>query len=818
MDSLWKDFHYATRRLFQAPLFSALAVVILALGIGANVAIFSIANTFLFQPLPFSEPQRLVDIYQDSDDGEPASNSFPAYRDIASHTQLFSSVAASYIFSASLQTEDRAQPVLIEYATASYLPTLGLEPTVGRWFEPAEDGLGAGAATVVSYHSWRARHGSDPDILGKTIQLNGSSVTVVGVGPESYSGGPAIVVDYWLSISSLGVTAPPWAAGTLERRQDHWFLVRARLEAGVSPEAAQDGMTALATRLAREFPELNEGRDITVFANQDVRLHPSIDGMLYPVAATLMAIVGLVLLVACSNLANILLAKSSARVKEVAIRLAMGASRRRVAAQLLTESVLLSLTGGFVGYVLASWLLRVVMAMDLLLPLSVPISLQIGPDYRVMLFAAALALVTGILFGLAPALKATRPDLVSSLRDEGSITALGRRRFGLRNVLVVVQVAVSVVLLFGAGLLVRSFLNAQRTDVGFAVDGVAMMTTDTSHPGYESEQSRALYRELEERVQALAGVTHAAITAPPPLTPFGGSSTLVIDGYADANGTDAVEVRWQSVSPNYFQTLSIPILHGRSFNETDREDGRRVAIVNETMARMYWAESDVVGKRFRFQSSEDSWVEIIGVAARTKVRTVGESQIALFYRPISQGAGMRYTVVARGSLPASAMVAPMRRTLRELDTNLPVLDSGTMSEHIGEALMGARLGAWMMAAAGVLALLLAALGLYGVVAFIVSQRTLEVGVRVALGARSSQVVSMIVKEMMFVVGIGIASGIVLALLGAPVLASLLHGVEPTDLSTTFIVGVVLLAVTVLASWLPARRAARMDPVTALHYS
>ncbi len=547
MDSLWKDLHYATRRLFQAPLFAALSVVILALGIGANVAIFSIANSFLFQPHPFAEPHRLVEIYQDSDDGEPSSSSFPAYRDIASHTQLFSSVGASYIFTASLQTEDRAKPVLIEYATASYLPTLGLRPTVGRWFEPAEDGLGAGAATVISYHTWRTKHGSDPDILGKTIQLNGSSVTVVGVGPESYSGGPGIVVDYWLSISSLGEIAPPWAAGTLERRQDHWFLVRARLQPGVSAEAAQDGMTALATRLAREFPELNEGRDITVFANQDVRLHPSIDSMLYPVAATLMAIVGLVLLVACSNLANLLLARSSARAKEVAIRLAMGASRRRVVSQLLTESVLLSLTGGIAGFVLASWLLKVVMAMDL--PLPLPLSFQIGPDYRVMLFAAALALVTGIFFGLAPALKATRPDLVSSLRDEGSLTALGRRRFALRNVLVVVQVAVSVVLLFGAGLLVRSFLNAQRTDVGFAVDGVAMLTTDTSHPGYEGEQSRALYRKLIESVQALPGVTHAAITAPPPLSLLGGSSTLVIEGYSERSGTGMVEVRWQYVIP-----------------------------------------------------------------------------------------------------------------------------------------------------------------------------------------------------------------------------------------------------------------------------
>ena len=253
-----------------------------------------------------------------------------------------------------------------------------------------------------------------------------------------------------------------------------------------------------------------------------------------------------------------------------------------------------------------------------------------------------------------------------------------------------------------------------------------------------------------------------------------------------------VEVRWQSVSPTYFETLSIPILHGRSFDETDRDGGRRVVIVSETMARMYWAESDVVGKRFRFQAAQDSWVEIIGVAASTKVRTVSESEVALFYRPVSQAGGVRYTVVARGSMPASTMVAPMRRTLREIDANLPVLESGTMSEHIGEGLMGARLGAWMMAAVGVLALLLAALGLYGVVAFIVSQRTLEVGVRVALGARSSQVVSMIVKEMMFVVGIGIAAGIVLALLGAPVLASLLHGVEPTDLTTTFIVGAILL--------------------------
>ncbi len=525
IEMIVQDLRYALRALRKTPIFTVTAVMIIALGIGANTAIFSAVNAALFRPQPFENPEELVEIYQDSDEGDPTSTSYPAYRDIAAQSDLFSWVAATFDFPVSLQGDDGLRPALVEYATASYLPMLGLVPSAGRWFDPAEDEIGAGAFAVVGHRAWVTRFGQDLNIIGRTVRVNGAPVTIVGIGPRDYNGMiSGVAVDFWLSISSMLPVEGTSSAGTLERRQDHWFQVRARLQPGVTPAEAQTAMTALATRLAEEFPNLNAGRDITVYSSADVRVHPAVDASLVPAAAGLMAIVGLVLVIACSNLAILLLVRGASRARDMSIRLAIGANRTQLTRQFLSESVLLSAAGGVLGYLVAGWALDLVMTYKL--PGGVPVVLDIGLDGRVLAFTVVLSLGTGIAFGLAPAIRASSADVMSALRDEGETLSLGRRWFGLKNALVVFQVAVSVLFLVGAG---------------FSVDDVAFMEINATQAGYGFEESQALYRDLLDRIRSTPGVRNAAMASAPPIGGRG-SSTMIIEGYVSPGGTGALEL------------------------------------------------------------------------------------------------------------------------------------------------------------------------------------------------------------------------------------------------------------------------------------
>ncbi len=815
MEALIQDLKYAARQLARSPVFTSMAVVIIALGIGANTAIFSGVNAALFRPLPFENPDELVDIYQDSDDGEPNSTSYPAYRDISGYTDLFSDVAATFDFVANLQTDDGIRPALVEYATASYLPMLGLRPSAGRWFDPEEDDIGAGAFAVVGHRAWQIRYGRDPNIIGQTVRLNGSPVTIVGIGPENYNGMVSgVAVDFWLSISSLQPVEGNFFAGTLDRRENHWFQVRARLQPGVTPPHVQTAMTALAARLAEEFPNLNEGRDITVFASEDVRVHPSVDGMLLPASAGLMAVVGLVLVIACSNLAILLLVRGASRARDMSIRLAIGANRAQLIRQFLSESVLLSAAGGVLGYAVAAWTLRLIMRYQL--PLDVPVALDVGLDGRVLLFAVVLSLVTGIAFGLAPALRASRADVIATLRDDGESLSLGRRWFGLRNALVVFQVAVSVLFLVGAGLFIRSLSNAEAVEPGFSVVDAAFLETNAMQAGYGFEEGQVLYRTLLERIRSTPGVTSAAIASAPPIGGRG-TSTMIVEGYVSPDGTGAVELPFGFVGDGYFETMRIPILRGRSFGVADRADSRPVIIVNETLAQRYWGTTDVVGRRLRHQSAEDSWMEIVGVVGDTKVREVVEPSRSIFYKPFDQSQTSTVSFLARTSGDPASLVTDLRSALRKLDAAVPVLRAKTMSDHIGESLIMSRISTAFLSGFSVLALGLAGLGLYALVAFAVSQRSTEVGIRMALGARSPQVVWMMVREVMTIVVVGLIVGVGLSLIALRGLTGFLYQVAAGDPATLLGATAVLAAVAFFATWMPARRAAHVDPVVALRH-
>lgn len=816
MDSFARDLKYALRQLLRAPLFSATAVIIVAVGIGANTAAFTIVNAMLLRPQAFERADELVDIYQDSDDGEPNSSSFPAYRDVAAYEDLFSGVAATYVTSTRWERDGALLPADIEFSSSNYLEVLGLRPTIGRWFDDSHDRAGAEAVAVLSHRTWQEQFGADPGILGTVLRMNGSPVTVIGVGPPRLTGYlPLNAVDAWVSLSSLGPINGEYSMATLEQRGDHWFFVKARLRQGVTVAQAQEAMNSLAARLEREFPEHNTNRDISVFGAGEVRIHPEVDAMLMPSAALLMSIVGLVLLIACSNLANLLLVRATNRGREISIRAALGANRGQVARQLLTESVLLSLAGGGVGVLLAGWTVRALRVIELPLPVSVGGDLAL--DARVLGFALFLSIGTGLLFGLAPALRASRPDLTGAMRDEVSPLSFRDRRFGLRNALLVLQVAVSFVLLMGAGLFIRSLGAAQSIETGFAVDDVAYVQVSAAYAGYESDEARNVLTDLVERARALPGVEEAALASLVPVTPRG-TTSQVMEGYEPPSGQNSVEVPFSVVDDRYFETMRIPLLHGRTFSSADRSDSERVAIVSEAMALRYWGERNAVGRRFRSEGSPDGWRRVVGVVGDSIISDLTEETGPQAYFPWEQTGASSGVVLVRTTADPAAVIAMLRDELRAIDPDIPVLRANTMAGHLGESLALPRIGVRFLSGFGVVALTLACLGLYGIVSFAVGRRMVEVGVRMALGARGGQVVWLILREVAFMVGLGIVLGLGLSLLATAALEGALFGVSPTDPITLLTVAGMLLLVAVGAALVPALRAAKADPLLALRNS
>ena len=573
IQDLLTEARHAVRRLAQSPSFSLLAILITALGIGANSAMFSFINAILLRPPAYERADEVVAVYQDSDDGEPNSSSFPAFRDIQSYDEIFSETIALLPFGASLVTDDGVEPLATEWVTAGYFSFLGLAPTMGRDFGPQDDVDGGEPVAVLSYAMWQERYGSDPDILGERLNVNGAPVTIVGVGPQGYGGIlPGFQLDTWLSISAMRPAMGAGAAATLERRADHWFQLRARLADGVTTARAQSAMDQLAERLAADYPEYNAGREITVFEPGGIRIHPDIDGQLMPLSVRLMVVVALVLFIACSNLASLLLLRGYGRAQDVAIRLALGASRMRVVCHVVTESVLLSVAGGAVGLALAMWATRAFASIDLSLPLPGAVDLRL--DWRVVAFTMALSLLTGVLFGLLPGLRIARSNAMERLRDDAASMSLRGNRFNLRNLLVVGQVAVSFVILVAAGLFLRSLGNAQQAPLGFDSGRLALISTNAAFSEYSAEEGAPLLEQLRDRIAALPGVEEAALTAQPPVRGTGGSSTLVVEGYTPPTGTDAVEVMRSSVGPRYFSTIGAPITPRTCVHRGGHRSGR----------------------------------------------------------------------------------------------------------------------------------------------------------------------------------------------------------------------------------------------------
>jgi predicted permease len=799
------DLGYAARRLLRSPGFALTALTILVIGIGANATAFSVVNALLLQPPPFLQPEELVLVLQDDDRGAPSSTSYPAYRDMTGSV-AFQSVSAFYNDQAFLEQEDRLAPILVEYATASYREVIGLSASRGSWFGPEHDDPNGPPAAVITYGMWADRMARDPDVLGSTLRVNGGAVTVVGVGPPEFNGGqgPA-AVDLWLSISAMGATGGRVAS--LERRQDHPFTVRARLAEGVTVQQARDAMEVLATDLARTYPELNAGRGITVLPLLDVRVSPSIDAQMRAAGAFTMAVVTLVLLIGTLNLANLLLVRSTARTREIAVRLALGAGRRRVVRVVMAEALLLAGLGGLGGLGAAAVFAE--MSRNSRLDFTIPVLLDLRLDARVLLFTMLLSAVTGLVFGILPAMRATRRDVNATLRDE-AVSGLGSRRsLGLTGALVAGQVAVSLLLLLAAGGFVKGLLMARTADPGFDWERTAYVQVSAAPLGLNDEATLALFEQIDERMEALPGVRRAATSLMLPAAMFG-TSTLLLGSEVD--GTDRpAEIPWNYVSPDYFRALGMEALHGRLFEEAD-VGGADVAVVSETFARTYYGRSDVVGRTYRSEGSPETPREIIGVVGDVTVRALGETPQPAIYWPLDF-AYPRMTFIIAADGDPSASLSAVRAAVRAVDPRIMVLQASSMSDHLGDTLERQRLASLVLACLGGLALLLAVLGMYGVVSFAVAQRRREVGIRIALGARPGAVIRLFLRDVSLVVLLGVAVG---AALSVPLgrLAARFSG-SSLGAPETAAVGLLLLATSLIATIVPAARATRTHPTEAL---
>jgi len=814
LEELWQDLRYGARMLRKNPGFTLIAVLTLALGIGANSAIFSLVNTILLRPLPVREPQRLVSVFPTIlRTGEALAFSYPNYVDVRDRNDVFSDLAAFHIAGMSLSRNGNNEIIYGYLASGNYFEMLGIKAVMGRTFTPEDDRTpGAHPVAVLSYASWQKRFGADRDIVGQTVLLNNQSYTIIGVAPPRFNGTEVIYApELWAPMMMLGQIEP--GSKQLEQRNVASCYCVGRLKPGVSAAQAESALTNLMAQLGREYPDSNEGKGMML--TPPGLILPTVRTPFIGFAGVLMLTVALVLLIACTNLAGLLMARAAGRCKEIAIRLSLGASRAQLVRQLLTESVLLALAGGGVGVLLAVWLIDLVMAFKP--PISIPLLLDLQLDWRVLSFTVVLSLLTGTLFGLLPALQATKPELAPALKDESSLG--GYRRSRLRNTLVVAQVALSLVLLVAAGLVVRSLQHAQVMSPGFNPDHVVTLTMSLSSQGYDETKGKQFQQQVIDRVSHLPGVKSAATTDILPLSLGSLDSYVFIEGAPPTRGAQTPYALNSRVSPGYFQTMEIPLIAGRVFTERDREDAPRIVVINEAFAGRFWPGQSALGKRFRYHRADGPLVEVAGVVKDGKYFSLGEDPKSFFYLSTLQSddetqTGLT-TLVARTTNNPIAALATIRGEVLKLDPTMPFVEVKTLTEHMSISLFPLRIGATVVGGFGLLALLLAAIGIYGVMAFAVSQRTREIGIRMALGAQGADVLLLILKQGLTLMLIGLGLGLAGALLLTRLMSSVLYGVSATDVATFVSVTALLGLVVLLACYLPARRATKVDPMVAL---
>jgi putative ABC transport system permease protein len=818
-----RDVRYALRMLRRTPGFTAVAVLSLALGIGANAAIFTILNAVFLNPLPVQDASHLAQIFtRDTRTIDSSTNftltgiSLPNYEDFRDQNSVFANLAAFTFANVnwSGKAEPEQMPALV--VTANYFDVLGVKAFRGRTFLPEEDKKpGANAVAVLSHSLWTRRFGADPNLIGQNITLNAQPYTVIGVAPPNFKGtfslgGPDLV---WVPISMRDqLFSGIWKQYSMDRRF-RWLNVFGRLKPGMSLRQAEAAMKTIAAALEKQFPRENQGRTVALTLLSDAALGINQRRQFTLAGGVLMSVVGLVLLIACVNLANLLLARASRREKEMGIRVALGARRTRLVRQLLTESIVLALAGGAAGLLLAFWFRSVLWSYRP--PFLLADAIDLSLDARVLAFTGGVSVLTGLLFGIVPAIQASDPDLNEILKVGGRGGTLAISRNPLRSSLVITEVALALVALAGAGLFLRSMANAQSIDPGFEPKKLFVFGFDLASQRYEPERGHQFFRDAIERAKAVSGVQAAAVASNAPL---GGAiwRTTFHEGEQDNPNYRGTIMQYTSVTPGYFETMRIPLRRGRDFNDFDREDTTLVAIVTEAMAKHFWPGADPIGKRFSYYGSS-KLLEVVGVVGDSMIQQIGEDPQPAVYLSMRQNYEPASTLLVRTIGDPETVLGTVRTRIQQLDRNLALTNVQTIGKILDQGLWAPRMGAALLGVFGLLALVLASVGIYGVMAYSVSQRTNEIGIRMALGAQRRGILGLVMQHGLVLTLTGVIGGLVCALALARLLGSLLFGVSSSDPATFAGVSLLLVAVALVACYVPARRAMRVDPIIALRY-
>ena len=815
MDTFYKDIRYAIRSLAKHPGFATIAVITLALGIGANTAIFSLVNTVLLRPLPVPQPEQIVSVALRGKTDAILAFSYPNYKDFRDRNQVLSGLLAYRFVPMSLSRDGANERIWGYEVSGNYFDMLGVQAIKGRTFLPEEDATRLShPVAVVSHGAWQRRFAGDPDLVGKEIRLNNHPFKIIGIAPEGFNGTEVVYTpEIWVTLSMIEWMEP--GAGWIDNRNAGNLFAIGRLKSGVGVNQAEASLNLFAQQLAKEYPDTNEGQMVKL--TPPGFIIPDLRGSVVSFTWILMAAVALVLLITCINLAGLFLARATDRRREIAIRLALGAGRRRLIRQLLTESIMLSLVGGVAGFWLALWIINLLLAFRP--PIDFPLTLDVSVDWRVLLFSLGISLIAGAAFGLAPALQATRPVLTSALKDTTSQAGFSRSR--LRSGLVVAQLALSLMILIGAGLMVRALQQLRTMSPGFDPSNALTVSFDLGLQGYDQVKGEQFYRQVIDRVESLPGVKSAALTTNIPLGLNYSSNNIYVEGQPLERGTNQPIALVASVGPRYFETMGTTLLNGREFTSQDLQETEKVAIVNETFVRRLIPDVtsgvSALGRRVSFNGGQGPFLRIVGVVRDGKYFNISEEPRSFIWAPLSQSYNSTASLVVRTTGDSQGALAGVRNAVRALDLNLPLYDVKTLTEHMRFALFPGRVAATMLSAFGLVALVLAAVGIYGVTSHAVAQRTREIGIRMALGARLGDVLRLVLGHGVKLVAIGVGLGLVGAYVLTRALTSLLNGISPTDPVTFIFVSLLLIAVAVLATYIPARRATKVDPLVALRY-
>jgi predicted permease len=823
MGTFAQDIRYALRIILKNPGFSAIAVISLALGIGANTTIFTVVNAILLNPLPVKDISTLMEVDTvDSKTVVTQANaakmgmSYPNYQDYARLNEVFTGLTC--VSGGPLTWTGSAEPKQLTglLVSANYFDVLGVLPSAGRFFYPDEDKKpGGNNVAVLSYGLWSDKFGSDRSIVGKPITLNGTAYTVIGISPRGFKGtftlGPAELV--WIPVSMYGQALSGFLKENFNDRRFLDIGLYGRLRPGVSQSQAEASLKTIAQHLESEFPKDNSGRSVALTPLADAALGANNFQQVNVAGGLMMVIVGLVLLIACANLANLLLAQAARREREIGLRAALGAKPSRLLRQMLTESLVLAGIAGVVGLAIAYggraalWSFRP--------PFIEQNDIDLSLDWRVLLFTLCISLLTAVLIAVAPAIKSAKPNLVDVLNQGGRGGSVGWRRSPLRSLLVVSEIALALVALIGAGLFIRSMQYAQRIDLGFESEKLFMMAFDLGATRYQEGPAQQFFRAAVERAKTTPGVQAATIASNFPLG-GGLERTVFPEGQDETTGYRGTLTELDDVTPSYFETLRIPLLHGRVFDDNDRQLTVSVAVVNEAAVKQFWPDQDAVGKRFHFFGEPDLR-QVVGVVKNTVINAIGEKPQPVVYLPITQDYAPAVTIQVRTTVAPDAVIGGVRAQIQEMEPNMAITNVQTVREIINQGLWAPRAGAGLLTLFGALALILAAVGVYGMLSYSVSQQTREIGIRMSIGAQQAQVLRLVIGQGIRLALAGLGLGLLLAIALAKLLSSLLFGVSAYDPLTFVAVSLVLLLVAILACYIPARRAVGVDPIIALRY-